>query len=327
MTETNQDANGKSSGNKVLTVIVVILGVIAVILLGIFLAGLFGDSSEAPAPTVIPPTPAPGVPTVTTMDYVNIRSGPGNNYPVYGVVAPGTSGEAIGTSADGQWYSVKVPTEIIASGNAWVSADYVVAQNTENLPTVPAPPPPPTVPPPSPAPGSATVTALTAINVRSGPGTNYDIYGVAPQGTVFEAIGISSDGGWYAVKIPTEYAASGTGWVSASYVKADNIQNLPVIDTPAPPADVIPPPPDPGGPTAVNFEPINVRSGPSSQYPSYGVAPIGTVFKVTGVSADGSWWVVAIPPIIAPNGQGWINAAYVNTANTANVPVVESPPL
>jgi len=163
--------------------------------------------------------------------------------------------------------------------------------------------------------------------VRSGPGTNYDIYGVAPQGTVFEATGISSDGGWYAVKIPTEYVESGTGWVSASYVKADNTQNLPIIETPAPPSGVIPPPPDPGGPAAVNFEPINVRSGPSSQYPSYGVAPVGTEFKVTGVSADGSWWVVAIPTSIAPNGQGWINGAYVNTANTDNVPVVETPPL
>jgi len=120
VTETNQDANGKSSGNKVLTVVVVILGVIAVILLGVFLAGAFSDSSEAPAPTVIPPSPEAGAPTVTTTDYVNVRSGPGNNYPVYGVVAPGTSGEAIGVSADGQWYNVKVPTEIIASGNAWV---------------------------------------------------------------------------------------------------------------------------------------------------------------------------------------------------------------
>lgn len=327
MTGTNQGTSSKSSGNKVLTVILVFLGVIAVILFGVFLASLFANRSEAPIPTVIPPTPDAGAATLTTTDYVNVRSGPGTNYPVYGVVAPGTTGEAIGISTDGQWYNVKIPTEIIASGNAWASADHVVAQNAENLPVIPAPPPPPAVPPQIPAPGSPTVIALTAVNVRSGPGMNYEVYGVAPQSTVLEAMGISSDGGWYMVKIPTEYAASGTGWVSASYVRAENTQNLPVIDNPAPPTDVIPPPPDPGGPTAVNFEPLNVRSGPSSQYPSFGVAPTGTFFKVTGISADGSWWVVAIPPSIAPNGQGWINGAYVNTTNTDNVPFVESPPL
>jgi uncharacterized protein YraI len=328
MSTPEQDTQGKSSGNTWLIVLIVILGVALVLVLGVFVANLMGKGGEtAQQPTVVPPTAAPGVPTVTATDYLNVRSGPGTNYPSYGTVAPGSSAEATGISPDGRWYQVKVPTEIIAAGHAWVSTDYVVAQNTEGLPVVQPPPPPPTIPAPTPEPGVPTVTALTVVNVRSGPGTNYPVYGVAPQGTTLPAIGTSSDGEWYAVQIPTSVAPDGTGWMSAAYVKPENTAGLPVIETPPPPTDVVPPPPAAGEPTAIAFEPINVRSGPTTAYPSYGIAPRGTTFKITGISPDGNWWVVALPTNIAPNGQGWVNGAYVETYNTDNVPVVEPPPL
>ena len=89
--------------------------------------------------------------------------------------------------------------------------------------------------------------------------------------------------------------------------------------------DVIPPGQD--VPTAITLEPINVRSGPGTQYPSYGTVPKGTQFTVIGVSEDRAWWVVQIPTSLAASGRGWINASYCQTTGTDNVPVIPAPPL
>jgi uncharacterized protein YraI len=179
---------------------------------------------------------------------------------------------------------------------------------------------------PTPVPDSPTATATTNINVRSGPGLNYPIFGVAPNGTTFEVSGISEDSGWWQVKLPTTIAPDGRGWVSADYVTTSNTENVPVVPTPSLPPEVIAPTPAPNIPTATTLDTVNVRGGPGNQYPSYGKATTGTTFAVSGVSPDGGWWQVLIPTDITPDGKGWINAGYVETSNTENVPVVQPPP-
>ena len=93
--------------------------------------------------TAAPVAPASGAPSATTTDYVNVRSGPGTNYPVLVVAPPATTGEVTGKDASGAWYQVKVPTQYSSTGLGWVSASYVVPQNTSSVPVVAAPPPPP----------------------------------------------------------------------------------------------------------------------------------------------------------------------------------------
>lgn len=60
---------------------------------------------------------------------VRLRSGPGFNYAVEGLMRPGEQAHVTGRSADGQWYRVTCATDI--SGNCWVTADpslvYVIA--------------------------------------------------------------------------------------------------------------------------------------------------------------------------------------------------------
>jgi heat shock protein HslJ len=87
------------------------------------------------------------------------------------------------------------------------------------------------------------------------------------------------------------------------------------------------PPPAPGVPTAMTTEPLNVRSGPGTDYPSYGYVPRGTTFEVIGISEDGGWWVVKIPTSITPSGEGWVSGDFVETSNTENVPTIPTPPL
>ncbi len=69
-----------------------------------------------------PPPPASGAATGTATEYLNVRSGPGTNYPVLVVAPPGSTGEIIGKSSDGQWWQVKVATTYSSTGAGWASA-------------------------------------------------------------------------------------------------------------------------------------------------------------------------------------------------------------
>lgn len=124
-----------------------------------------------------PPAPPAGTPTVTAVEYVNVRSGPGTNYPVLVVAPPGASGEVSGKSADGYWWQVKISTQYSADGFGWVSADYVIAQNTGSVPVVQAPPAPPvveTTPPPSSSSGCAVVSQSPADGTVIGLGAPFN---------------------------------------------------------------------------------------------------------------------------------------------------------
>ncbi|MCK4727057.1 MAG: SH3 domain-containing protein [Anaerolineales bacterium] len=232
--ETN--TNNGSGSSKTLIIVAVVAVVVIAVLAFIVFGNQDSTPSEGSSPTPVPPevsvpTPAPDLPSVTANDVINVRSGPGTNYPVYGVAPAGAQAEVIGVSPDGGWWNISVQADMIPAGNAWVSADYVTAQNTENVPIVPAPPVPPEVVPPPPTEGAPTVTSTDAINVRMGPSNQCTSYGVAPIGASAVAIGISADGIWYQVQIPTEIAPDGLGWVNANYVITSNTENLPVTQS------------------------------------------------------------------------------------------------
>lgn len=190
-----------------------------------------------------------------------------------------------------------------------------------------APPPPNSGEIPPPASGVPTVTTITWVNVRSGPGLQFPIYFVAPPGSTAEAVGISVDGQWYAIKVPTTVSGTGTAWVAADYVIPQNTAGLSIMTAPLPPPGVEFPPPEAQVPTVTNFEPLNVRAGPGNQFPSYGVAPRGSTAPVIGISEDGQWYVVVVPTSVAPDGTGWVNANYVVLDNPSGVdiPVISSP--
>jgi PKD repeat protein/uncharacterized protein YraI len=146
--------NQSSTGTKVLIIVIVALAVCVLAALCVFLLGLLGvfpglgdGQTEVGGGTVVVPTAAPGVPTVTANVNVNIRSGPGTQYPVIGILAQGQSAEVIGVSADGAWWAIQYPPG--PNGQGWVADQFVTAQNTENVPVLPPPPvPTPTTAPP-----------------------------------------------------------------------------------------------------------------------------------------------------------------------------------
>lgn len=104
------------------------------------------------------PAPEPSIPTgrVVGTQGLNVRTGPGTVFPVIGVARLGDEGEIIGRSADSRWWVVAVPSA--PGGMGWVSADFVLATNAENVPVIASPSPPP--PTPTPVPPRPTATPV-----------------------------------------------------------------------------------------------------------------------------------------------------------------------
>jgi len=192
------------------------------------------DTTTPPPTTPVPP-PTEGAPTVTSTTYLNVRSGPSTLYPAYFVAPPGGTGEVVGQSADGQWWAVKLPADVTPTETGWVSGDYTVFSNPNNvpIPVIPAPPVPPTIPVPPPEPGTPTATTVDSANVRSGPGTQFESYGIVPIGVSAPAIGQNEDGSWIAVSISTTVAPDGIGWiVSYAVTISPPDAQLPVLSAP-----------------------------------------------------------------------------------------------
>jgi heat shock protein HslJ/uncharacterized protein YraI len=96
-------------------------------------------------------------------------------------------------------------------------------------------------PPPDPGEPTATVLAPKGLNVRTGPGVEYPIIGVAPTGITLEVVGVSQDGTWWVVNIPG--APGNYGWVSEEYVEVkngDGVLVIPAPPVPTPAATAIP---------------------------------------------------------------------------------------
>ena len=204
------------------------------------------------------------------------------------------------------------------------------AAPTATLPATALPPaanptiPPPTIVPPPPESNVPTGTSTDYLNIRSGPSTEYPIYGVANPGATSEIVGKSADNAWWAVKIPTSLSPDGIGWASADYVTVTgDTANLPVIQAPPPPQDINPPPPPSDAFVVQTTEPVNVRAGPSNDYPSYGKVPAGTPLEAQGISQDGKWVAVTIPTSFTPSGIGWVNAAYLQPFDSSSLPTMQ----
>jgi hypothetical protein len=97
-----------------------------------------------PVPTATPTTeaapPAAAKPYLTSIANLNVRRGPGLDYPIVGLLPVGHSAEVTGVSADSLWWQIYFPAA--PGGRGWVSAYYVKVQNTGGVSVVSAPPPP-----------------------------------------------------------------------------------------------------------------------------------------------------------------------------------------
>ena len=76
-------------------------------------------------------------PYLTSPGSVNIRSGPGPDYPIIGTLNPDTELPIVGRNANGTWWQID-----ITGATGWVANEVVQAHDTKTVPVVSAPPTP-----------------------------------------------------------------------------------------------------------------------------------------------------------------------------------------
>ncbi|MCS6849461.1 MAG: SH3 domain-containing protein [Anaerolineae bacterium] len=114
-------------------------------------------------------------------------------------------------------------------------------------------------PSPTAAPGITVINDF--VNLRAGPGTNYDLVGRLNQGQTARVTGKSSDGRWWQVSVEGR-----TVWVSGQFVQANDAAND-VGVAQAPPAPTLAPPT--AAPPAVAV----AQSAPTAELPTVTPAP------------------------------------------------------
>ena len=166
-----------------------------------------------------------------------------------------------------------------------------------------------------------TVMATTAVNVRSGPGTSYKILGVLYPGHTAQQIG-NTRYGWAQVTWKGH-----TAYIAARYLRdssAAGSGNTHVTLRPSPgvpkaapvSASVVRPVVGQKRSTAV----LMVRSSYTNHFGSEGDAPIGTIFDVTGRTANG------LAEVIWQGRPRWVNAKYL-TSVSAHRPARHNAPI
>ena len=216
-----EDPNQGDQGKKNNNTLVIILGVALVAALAaiIFLlvVYVFSDRSGSgsggeivlPPPgttveaTLVPPTPEAGDPTatVTARSGVNVRTGPGLEYPIIGIAPFGSTLEVVGVSADGTWWVINVPGA--PNNYGWVSDEFVEVENGDNLLVIPPPPTPTPAATPTatatPAPDIQFTASRTTINAGEKTTLHWSVENVSavylyPVGDRFENYPVTGQG-------------------------------------------------------------------------------------------------------------------------------------
>lgn len=139
-------------------------------------------------------------------------------------------------------------------------------------------------------PEGARIRVPERVNVRLGPGTDYDQVGVLVAGQVASAIGRSPGGDWIQIAYPG--VPGNVAWVYTAFVVLENVEGqLPVIE----------PPPTPTPRTTSTIDPtlaaqFNLGSGPPTRLPTF--TPADPVVQPTLEPVDVNQ-TTTFPPILA----------------------------
>lgn len=207
----------------------------------------------------------------------------------------------LGAACTGETIQEATPTLVVASPS-------ISASPTPTPTATLAPEPSPTA---TPVPVEGITT--TRLNVRAGPSTVRESLGLIEAGQTVQIVGRDESGSWYAILFPA--GPDGRGWIAAAYVQAADTDRLPVIV-------LTTPTPTPAGPTARLTQRLNVRTGPATTYEILGTLEAGTVVTLTGRNETGTWTQIEFPA--APNGRGWVTAAYLQADDLTNLPLVNA---
>ncbi len=245
-------------------------------------------------PTKIPPPTHTSIPTTPTADVIagteepipsaliegvtttqlNVRAEPSTASETLGIVNQFATVQIIGRDASGSWYQISY-----ADSKGWIRAEYVQVNVTAEIPVI----------------GSVTGSGsgvsglvIQKINVRNGPGLNYELLGVLNPKDVVFITGKDSSGDWMQIEFTN--AADGKGWAAVKYLQVENTDSIPVTGPLEQTTDITPTP-------SIVILPA-AQDGDSMQAPA----------AVTVFSATGTHVLQVNGDVSAPDGdtEDWI---------------------
>ena len=276
------------------------------------------------------PKPADGPIATTTPAIMNVRAGPGLTYRILATVTRGSQATIIGIGPNAEWYKVKLDA---LTTPAWIYAglttvkgflggvkQYTLAELNEYASTE-------VDGTDSCSANPVAVTIPAILNVRRGPGTEYEIVTTVPQGTRAEIIGIDPQEEWLLVELSS---LAEPAWIyrelttvvgSLAGVRRTGSGQ---VSQPGTPTNV-------DRPVAVTFPSLaNIRVGPGVTYGILKAVRQGTRARIVGLSPDENWYLVEIDGL---SQLGWIredltvlvgnlnNVKRITTAEIAMLPV------
>ena len=153
----------------------------------------------------------------TTLTQINVRSEPSTISEVLGILPADTKVGIVGKDPAGNWWQILYEPGI--DGKGWVTAQYVSVTDSSTIPVVGGS---------GTGPGSGNVAIVQQqINVRSGPGTDFNSLGTLNPQDVVSLTGKDADGSW--LQIAFAAGPDGKGWVSAGFLQAQGVESLPIV--------------------------------------------------------------------------------------------------
>lgn len=176
------------------------------------------------AATAVPPTatpqpqpeategvsvPASGPEAVIVTGRLNVRTGPGPGYAIVETISHWDIVYLLGRTGDLGWVYIQVPW---TGSKGWVSSRYIETEVLlSSLPMLAQAPP-------------WGVVQTPLLNVRSGPGTDFEVITTVPQGRMITLIGRTADNSW--VKIISNGVE---GWATTLHIAASGpVSVLPI---------------------------------------------------------------------------------------------------
>ncbi len=167
-----------------------------------YVYSIYLTSAGSAVAVAAPSTTSTATYAATTLEAVNVRTGPGITYPVSEVFAKGRAITITATATNG--YAQ-------LTDGRWISSSWIAKAAVVNTPTVPGslpsatpsapapsptpPPPPPPTPTPTPLPAiTGQVRATAALMIRTTSGSDYVNLGDVPAGTILDVTGVVQNG-------------------------------------------------------------------------------------------------------------------------------------
>jgi uncharacterized protein YraI len=295
---------------------------------------LRGSLPTAPAAVSLAqttPESPPDGPHLKVDNLTNVRQGPALTFEVVGELPTGSFAPVVGRVETNEWWQIEFADG--PEGKGWVSAEVAeFVGEVDDVPVVEASPieateeadtagdsttPEPTETPvgksqsqPDNLPQVQIPTG--GVNVRSGPGLNFDLLGRLDEGVSAVVVGRNETGDWW--QIEYEAGENGLAWVADVVVDfVGDRQSVPIARDDAGEASPVvrpTPTPEPVVAGAVRAtDPVNLRDEPSEDGERVGGLYPGETADVLAVSEDGEWWQIEFPD--APDGVAWVAAEFV----------------